>query len=615
MTRLKILFNSLRFKLVMATVVVEITMLTILVWNSSRLINKNLALQTVGHLQEMQPLLNASIAGPLLQEDYARLAEVLEQVVNKENLRYIAVRDATDRLFIERGTRYQKQSAVVSGSKRTLEQHLLSSSGDQPYTFSMPIKMQGRTIGRIIFQYETRLISSAIRQVRQQGITVATLEIVFSVLLLLLIGATLTRHLRELTNAVKLIPETRKFSLDIHSNDEVGDLCSAFRQMTMELNLRDREREELLKELSEREQNLRTLTENAHDGILVNLDGRHVFANRYIADMLGYTVDEIRNTGIDDLVHPDERRKVLDRFKARMNDKNPQNHYETLFVSKNGDAVPVEITAAKTLWHGRPAGMVIVRDITRRKEFEKQLQAHQEHLEELVRNRTRELEQTNKELEAFSYSVSHDLRAPLRGIGGFSQLLIDEYTHQLDSEGQDYLNRVHAAAIHMSRLIDDLLQLSKITKLEMRVKPIDMSALVEAVVARQRDKEPQREVEVRIQPGMQAQGDPNLVEIAMHNLVENAWKYTQHVEHAKVEIGCTTEDGVATFFVRDNGAGFDMDYAEKLFGPFQRLHTQQEFEGTGIGLATVARIVQRHHGRIWARAEKNKGAVFYFTLG
>ena len=414
--------------------------------------------------------------------------------------------------------------------------------------------------------------------------------------------------------AVKMIRATRKFSLDIHSNDEVGDLCSAFRQMTMELNRRDKEREKLLQELSEREQNLRTLTENAHDGILVNLDGKHVFANKYIADMLGYTVDEMRNTGIRDLVHPDECQKVLDRFKARMHDKRPQSHYETLFVSRSGESIPVEITAAKTLWHGKPAGMVIVRDITRRKEFEKQLRAHQEHLEELVKYRTRELEQTNKELEAFSYSVSHDLRAPLRGIGGFSQLLIDEYTQQLDSEGQDYLNRVHSAAIHMSRLIDDLLQLSKITKLEMQVRPVDLSALAQSVVARQREKEPAREVEVHIQPGMRAQGDPNLIEIALYNLVDNAWKYTQHVKHPRVEIGSSLEDGNETFFVRDNGAGFNMDYAEKLFGPFQRLHSPQEFEGTGIGLATVARIVQRHHGKIWASAEKDKGATFYFTL-
>ncbi len=615
MTRLKILFNSLRFKLVIATVVVEVTMLTILVWNSSRLINKNLAIQTVGHIQEMRPLLNASIASLLLQEDYARLAEVLEQVVNKENLRYIAVEDASNKLFIERGSRFHRDTPAGPGNTQTLEQHLLSGSGRQPYTFSMPLKIQGRTIGKIIFQYETKLISSAIRQVRQQGMTVAMLEIGFSVLLLLLIGATLTRHLQELTKAVKLIPATRKFSLDIHSNDEVGDLCSAFRQMTMELNRRDKEREELLRELSEREQNLRTLTENAHDGILVNLDGKHVFANKYIADMLGYTVEEMKNTGIRDLVHPDECQKVLDRFKARMDDKRPQSHYETLFVSKDGESIPVEITAAKTLWHGRPAGMVIVRDITRRKEFEKQLRAHQEHLEELVKYRTRELEQTNKELEAFSYSVSHDLRAPLRGIGGFSQLLIDEYTQQLDSEGQDYLNRVHSAAIHMSRLIDDLLQLSKITKLEMQVRPVDLSALAQSVVARQREKEPTREVEVTIQSGMQAQGDPNLLEIALHNLVDNAWKYTQHVKHPRIEIGSSLKDGSETFFVRDNGAGFNMEYAEKLFGPFQRLHSPQEFEGTGIGLATVARIVQRHRGKIWASAEKDKGATFYFTLG
>jgi signal transduction histidine kinase len=253
-------------------------------------------------------------------------------------------------------------------------------------------------------------------------------------------------------------------------------------------------------------------------------------------------------------------------------------------------------------------------DISARREAELALRQLNEQLEQRVRQRTRDLEIANKELEAFSYSVSHDLRAPLRSIDGFSQVLLQRYTDKLDDAGRDYLGRVRRASQRMGELIDDLLQLSRLTRGTLRRQETDLSELATMLVQELRKSAPERAVAVAIQPGMKAHGDPGLLRALLDNLLGNAWKFTRHAEHAAIAFGNETCDGELVYFVRDNGAGFDNAYAHKLFRVFQRLHGGDEYEGTGIGLATVSRIVQRHHGRVWATGEPNKGATFYFTL-
>ena len=230
----------------------------------------------------------------------------------------------------------------------------------------------------------------------------------------------------------------------------------------------------------------------------------------------------------------------------------------------------------------------------------------------------RELEVTNRELEAFSYSVSHDLRAPLRSIDGFSQILLEDYADNLDEEGRDYLGRVRAASQRMGRLIDDLLGLSRVTRGALRRERVDLSALAREVAAGLGESRPDRDVDFEIEDGIQGIVDPRLVRVALTNLIGNAFKFTEKVERARIGFG---EDPklsylgrVPVYYVRDNGAGFDMEYADKLFGAFQRLHGADEFEGTGIGLATVQRIVHRHGGRVWAEGRVGGGATFYFTL-
>ena len=234
-------------------------------------------------------------------------------------------------------------------------------------------------------------------------------------------------------------------------------------------------------------------------------------------------------------------------------------------------------------------------------------------LEKRVQERTAELEATNRELEAFSYSVSHDLRAPLRTIDGFSLALQEDYAEAVDATGRDYIGRVRAGVQRMGQLIDSLLQLSRITRGEVTREPMDVSALAEAVAATLRLENPDRELEFTITPGPIADADPKLVQVALENLLGNAVKFTSRRPDAKISFGW--DESNKAWRVSDNGAGFDMHYANKLFNAFNRLHGDKDFKGSGIGLATVARVIARHHGRIWAQSEVDHGATFYFTVG
>jgi light-regulated signal transduction histidine kinase (bacteriophytochrome) len=253
----------------------------------------------------------------------------------------------------------------------------------------------------------------------------------------------------------------------------------------------------------------------------------------------------------------------------------------------------------------------LIRDITERKQVEQQISKLNKELE----HRAIELENANKELEAFSYSVSHDLRSPLQNIDSFSLILMEDYANRLDPEGVDYVQRLRGSCQHMQDIIDALLALSNMMRDELLVDHFDLTVLANAVAADLKQKEPNRLVDWVIAEGLTAEGDAQLVRVALENLFGNAWKFTANRPRARIEFGSMPQsNGARTYFVRDDGAGFDMARASHLFAPFKRLHDQSEFRGTGIGLATVQRVIQRHGGKIWAEGVVNHGATFCFTL-
>jgi signal transduction histidine kinase len=271
--------------------------------------------------------------------------------------------------------------------------------------------------------------------------------------------------------------------------------------------------------------------------------------------------------------------------------------------------IPVALTIPS------PAQLTAVNDQLER-EIAERTEAEQKvtKLNDELRRRNTDLETTSKELEAFSYSISHDLRAPLRGLNGFSQVLVEDYGDRLGDEGKNLLQRIRAGSQRMGQLIDDLLNLSRVSRGELRHASVDLSRLARSVVEELRASDPQRSVDLRIADDLRVDGDPNLLRVALENLLGNAWKYTAKRPRSTIEFGLSRDNDHSSFFVRDDGVGFDMQYVGKLFTPFQRLHGVDEFPGTGIGLVTVQRIIRRHGGRVWAEAEVNKGATFHFTL-
>ena len=378
-------------------------------------------------------------------------------------------------------------------------------------------------------------------------------------------------------------------------------------------------------DLQASEERYRTLADSMPQIVwTANPDGSLDYYNQQWIDYTGMTLEQTLGWGWQPVLHPDDLEECLKRWSRAVE---TGESYETEYRFKRasdgayrwhlGRATPaLDEDGRITKWYGACT------DIEEQKRTEQALQDNQRQVQKLnaelelrVIERTAELAAANKELEAFSYSVSHDLRAPLRSIDGFSQALLEDYAESIDAQGQNYLQRVRAASQRMAQLIDDMLNLARVSRGDTRREQIDLSRMVREVSEQLHREEPERAVEVIIADNINARGDARLLRIALENLLGNAWKFTSKQRSARIEFGVREGDaGEDVFFVRDDGAGFDMAYSDKLFGAFQRLHSASEFEGTGIGLATVQRIIHRHGGRIRAESEVDRGATFYFTL-
>jgi PAS domain S-box-containing protein len=366
------------------------------------------------------------------------------------------------------------------------------------------------------------------------------------------------------------------------------------------------------------EERLLTLVDNAPIGIEeLTLSGELVRVNPRLCEITGYTGDELRSLRIQDITHPGDLDADLANMQRLGSGEIDSYSMEKRDVRKDGGVVWVEANRAAV--HDPDGNLVLVvgavRDITAQRDAEAEVQRLKSDLEVRVERRTADLALANKNLEAFSYSVSHDLRAPLRALSGYSEALLEDYSDHLDETGRGYAERIQAASERMATLIDDLLQLARVSRSRMHIRPVDLSAEVAGVVREFQSADPGRRIGISIQDGVRATADRGLIRTVVQNLVENAWKFTTRQEDPTIEFGSMpADDAEIGCFVRDNGAGFDPAHAAKLFKPFERLHTDTDFAGSGIGLASVQRIIERHGGRIWAESEVGVGATFYFTL-
>lgn len=376
-----------------------------------------------------------------------------------------------------------------------------------------------------------------------------------------------------------------------------------------------------LDKITESETHLRTLMSNVIGMVYrgtADADRTMSYVSRGSLELLAISSEDLMNNrkgSYGHLVHADDRGALQDEIADAIQNERPYRAEYRVncgpdqwkWVREQGRCISTPKTEEHIL-----EGLIV--DVTDQKNFEEKIRTLNLRLETDVEERTRELETANAELEAFCYSVSHDLRSPLRGLHGFSQALLEDYPDRLDDRGVDYLNRIRTASMKMGELIDALLELSRMSRQEMHRKELNLTGMVKDRIRLLREMDPDRLMDIHVQEGMQAYGDPELIAVVLANLLDNAWKFTSKLDRPSIRCECNDTDEGHVFYIRDNGAGFDMAYADKLFTAFQRLHKTSEFPGTGVGLTTVQRIIHRHGGEIWVEAEQNAGCTFYFTL-
>lgn len=638
MRLLKPVFIPLRLKLLAAAMVVEVVMLGILVWNAVRLNQESLVTQTQYRIEEVLPLLNASLAAAVVNEDMALIQELLDQLVRDSGFAYIAVYEVDENLIRDHGERINEVRLL---SLAELADGIRQDNTLDRIALDVPLLIAQRRVGRLYLQLNTHFIGNAIASVAKQGTAIAVFEVLLTAILLSVLGFTLTRHLNVLTKAVRGLPATRpELSLTQNSNDEIGVLSDALRGMVDELSLHERHRDNIEQALREREQQINLLLNSTAEAIVgLDREGCCTFFNRACLNLLGdaphgnllgqpilkrcklaakdefsgaecsegsepaFSVPKLSENGPADLL-----RQTLEQGQGLHSD-------QLYFQRRDNSWFPVECWFYPVMDGVHVSGAVVTFiDISERQKTENELNDYRRHLEKLVDERTKALLSSNRELQSYSYSIAHDLRSPVRAIIGFSQILQAEARDKLSSTQMQELQRVINAGKRMSLLIDDILELSKINRTAIQPKSVDLTTLAHGILDEWGRALNTDRVQCQIEPGMLVEGDARLVDLLIRNLLSNAIKYSSKTEIARIRVGKTTINGEIVYFVADNGVGFDMRFADKVFQPFQRLHREAEFEGTGVGLAIARRVVDRHLGRIWIESKIAEGTTVYFTL-
>jgi PAS domain S-box-containing protein len=615
---------SIRRQLIVGVALVHAVLMTIFVFD---LVNRQQGFmhqQNLEHARALAETLAANSVSWVLASDVSGLQEVVRAQAGYPHLEYAMVVDPDGKVLghaDEGKAGLYLSDAISRGMLTSTEGFVVLNDNLSLVDVAVPVLANGQRIAWARIGINQGVTLNELRHVTREGLIYTAAAILIGILFAILLSRGIIGGLNELFGvASRICSGERGDRVQLQRKDEIGDLGMAFNLMLDGIDEQERQKITSQQQLQQAEERIRLLLDSTAEGIIgFDADGRCTFANPAGMQILGYEQPgEIIGKSHLRLLCGDEGECSgcnLESFRTVLNDGRQVHCDETVLVRSNGSGFVAEYWLSPIRDEDRVIGAVLTFiDISVRKQVEQELQIYREDLEERVEARTAELTALNRELEAFSYSVSHDLRAPLRSIHGFSKILVSKYHDSLDDTGQDYLQRVMRASNRMGELIDDLLVLSRVSRSELNYESVDMNRLVRQVMQELREGDEGREPCFEVEPLPPARGDRKLLGVVLHNLLGNALKFTGKEEHPCIRVSAAEEGDEIVYTVSDNGVGFDMAYADKLFGAFQRLHSSDEFEGTGIGLATVQRILHRHGGSIWAEAETDGGAQFHFIL-